>query len=194
MESLSEHLRYLGRKYELLCNVDALTDREISLLGRYGSWLEALAAGLLEPTTKAQKAFIMVHQCTAPPRTEFELTWHKYQVERIFELAQRLEANLCTRGEIQYWQLHEVYRKAAFLGHGDAIFWIEAQGDAGPAPSPIDGLDLSIPDVRPLEQNSTVTTGSSRASLSCPSSGDTDWGISFDDMDSAAWEQHLGGP
>lgn len=194
MESLNEHRRYLGRRYELACDADALTAREVSLLERYGLWLEALATGMIEPITNAQKSFVMVHQCKATPRTEFELTWFKYQVQRIFEFARRLETDLSTPGKVQYWQVHEAYRKAAFLGHAGAISWIEREGDAGPAPSPIDGLDLSVPDVRLSEPMVIADTGCSRASPPAQSFSERDWSTSFDDLDSEAWEKHLSGP
>jgi hypothetical protein len=170
-----------------------LTISEISLLQRYGCWLEALAAGRIAPITKRQAEFLSVHHGTALPRTKFELIWFKYQVQRIYDLARSTEARLERQGDIEYWQVHELYRKAAFFGHAGSISWLAAQGDAGPALKPLDGIDLALPEVRPLVANTASTGGSGRATPA-QESDQIDWGVSSDDLDSADWERHLSGP
>lgn len=52
-----------------------LTERERSILGKYGAWMEALADGRILPFTPEQKRFIFVGEGKADAHTEFEKVW-----------------------------------------------------------------------------------------------------------------------
>lgn len=115
MDSAEDHKQFLRGQYVPQCKLDCLSPGDIVLLRRYGYWLEALAAGDINPITDAQTAFVRVHRRACAPQTVFEILWFNYQIERIYELAQRTERTLGASEGFQYWQVHEIYRKAAIL-------------------------------------------------------------------------------
>jgi uncharacterized protein YifE (UPF0438 family) len=53
---------------------------EITLLRKYGHWLNGLVNGTIKPVTLAQKHFLQVHQGESEPETDYERVWRRYQV------------------------------------------------------------------------------------------------------------------
>ena len=74
-----EHQTYLQQKgYRPRCP-DALSAEEADILFRYGYWLEALALGVIAPTTPEQTHFVQVVRGEAGADTPFERIWMKLQ-------------------------------------------------------------------------------------------------------------------
>ena len=101
----------------------SLDDGERKLLARYGHWLEALAAGILEPNSPDQHQFVRVARGEAEPRSAFEIAWAKNQwatetaQPRIgpMELAGRLERLQAARAASTAIQAEYAERHAAIL-------------------------------------------------------------------------------
>ncbi len=86
METPKEHKDYLRRKdYKLLCYNGIFSEREITLLKRYGYWMEALASGDIKPLTPAQERFVRVCKGECKPTTEYEIAWCTLNERREYE-------------------------------------------------------------------------------------------------------------
>lgn len=73
------HRFYLRKNHfplseEVLARV---SPREAVLLARDGHWLEALAAGKINPITEAQQRFVMVARGHRVPQSRHEIAWSK---------------------------------------------------------------------------------------------------------------------
>lgn len=72
MATPTDHLTYLRREgFKPSCRCPFSAD-EMALLSRYGHWLEALARGMISPTTPEQERFVQVARGELPPETAFE--------------------------------------------------------------------------------------------------------------------------
>jgi hypothetical protein len=77
MDIPQEHLTYLRRTGYAAPRQAALTEAEAAILARYGYWMEALAGGLISPTTPEQSHFLQVARGEVVPQTPFERIWGK---------------------------------------------------------------------------------------------------------------------
>src|SRR5262245_53189974 len=82
MDNVNDHEAYLTRRDFVIPHPDAFTPDERDLLAKYGRWLEALAAGILKPTTPNQEQFVQTARGQREPQTEFERAWAKVMRER----------------------------------------------------------------------------------------------------------------
>lgn len=89
-----DHAAYLARHDFPTPPGDAFTPAERDLLAKYGRWLEALAAGVIQPTTPSQEQFVRVARGEAEPVSEFEKAWAKVGRERdvAAEAAEKFQA------------------------------------------------------------------------------------------------------
>lgn len=71
-----EHKVLIGQYLSDIASISYfLTKREMSILGKYGAWMEALADGRILPFTPEQKRFILVGEGKLYAHTEFEKIW-----------------------------------------------------------------------------------------------------------------------
>lgn len=187
----TNHSALVRTRYEPKCDkLDVLSEREIALLRKYGTWLEALAEGRIAPSSQAQRAFVSVCRGEAAPTTEFEKLWHTYQAQRIFECSQ-----------LAGWDFRDravICRTAACLGNEAALAWFEREKEALKAeefwweiPPLPKRQPLDVPRPRFLSDDVPRGSGASRTK---PASSNVDWSDSFDDLDNSDWEGLLGGP
>jgi hypothetical protein len=59
--------------------VQKLPPGQLALLVRYGHWLDALAKGILAPTTPEQEHFVRAAAGHSHPVTDFEVAWVAYR-------------------------------------------------------------------------------------------------------------------
>lgn len=77
---LLDHWRFLARHdYPIPrdARLEHLTDAELQLLKKYGTWMEAMEQGLLTPITSGQRHFLLVCEGREAPATEFAIAWEK---------------------------------------------------------------------------------------------------------------------
>jgi|GEM_PF-1261665 len=77
----SDHAAYLA-KHDFVIPPGNFTPAEAELLMKFGRWMEALASGVLTPTTPSQEQFVRAARGETEPTTEFERAWAKVQQER----------------------------------------------------------------------------------------------------------------
>lgn len=77
----SDHAAYLA-KHDFVIPPGDFTPAEAELLTKYGQWMEALASGVLTPTTPSQEQFVRAAHGETEPTTEFERAWAKVKKER----------------------------------------------------------------------------------------------------------------
>jgi uncharacterized protein YifE (UPF0438 family) len=58
---------------------------ELQALSEYGNWLEALAAGAIQPVTPEQEHFLRVNREEAEPSTVCERAWLRLKGRREYE-------------------------------------------------------------------------------------------------------------
>ena len=68
----------LQRPFTVSYSIGDLTSEERSLLSRHGTWLNALAQGIISPTTPAQISFVQVARGERSASTPHERMWLKY--------------------------------------------------------------------------------------------------------------------
>lgn len=73
----SEHAVLLARGNYPAHPAGEFDDTERELVGRYGHWMEALAAGVLAPVTADQERFVAVARGEGEPASAFERAWAK---------------------------------------------------------------------------------------------------------------------
>ena len=73
------HLAAGKRPFYPLANNSQFLPEEKEMLRKYGSWMQALANGGIEPYTAGQEHFIEVAKGRAAPRNQYEEVWIKYQ-------------------------------------------------------------------------------------------------------------------
>jgi uncharacterized protein YifE (UPF0438 family) len=76
-----DHARYLAR-HDFVIPPGEFTTAETELLAKYGRWMDALASGLIKPTTASQEQFLRVVNGEGEPGTDFERAWLKVKHER----------------------------------------------------------------------------------------------------------------
>jgi hypothetical protein len=72
-----EHAVLLARGNYPVHPAGEFDDAERELVARYGHWMEALAAGVLAPTTPEQDHFVRAARGEAEPGSAFEVAWAK---------------------------------------------------------------------------------------------------------------------
>lgn len=78
-EELKLQRIYLRSKFSTAMDLNRYSEKEISILTKYGSWLEGLASGYLTPITPQQEQFKKVVKGELEPSTNFEHLWMRYQ-------------------------------------------------------------------------------------------------------------------
>lgn len=78
-EELELQRIYLRSKFSTAMDLNRYSEKEISILTKYGSWLEGLASGYLTPITPQQEQFKKVVKGELEPSTNFEHLWMRYQ-------------------------------------------------------------------------------------------------------------------
>lgn len=76
----SEHGRFLAKRgYAIPDDVDltGFASDELTIIKRYGHWMDALERKTLFPSTEAQRHFLSVCYGQEKPVTEFEVAWRK---------------------------------------------------------------------------------------------------------------------
>ncbi len=87
----ADHLPHLDRRpFVYGCSLAVFPKDEIDALAQYGNWLEALATGLIQPTTAEQKHFLKVAREEAEPRTVCERAWLRLQGRREYEREEQI--------------------------------------------------------------------------------------------------------
>jgi uncharacterized protein YifE (UPF0438 family) len=87
MKAPPEHATKLAKRAYLLRiqDTNVFEPDELTLLLRYGYWLEAMAEQRIEALTDAQKRFVAVTTKKLKPESLFEIAWMKLMVLRDIE-------------------------------------------------------------------------------------------------------------
>jgi hypothetical protein len=86
----ADHLEFLRRRpFVFGCSVAVFPPDEIQVLEEMGNWLEALAAGRIQPVTAEQKHFLLVDRDESDPRTLAERAWVRLKGRRELEAIDR---------------------------------------------------------------------------------------------------------
>ena len=72
-----EHAVLLARGNYPVHPAGEFDDAEREVVAKYGHWMEALAAGVLAPTTPDQERFVRAARGEAEPQSPFEVAWAK---------------------------------------------------------------------------------------------------------------------
>src|ERR1700731_2434492 len=81
-----DHLVYLRRRpFVFGCSTSVFPADEMQALSEFGSWLEALAAGAIQPVTPEQEHFLKVNREEAEPSTVCERAWLRLMGRREYE-------------------------------------------------------------------------------------------------------------
>ncbi len=72
-----DHAAYLAKHDFILPPGDDFTDAERDLLRKYGRWMDAIASGVLQPTTVSQEQFLLAARGERDPQSDFEKSWAK---------------------------------------------------------------------------------------------------------------------
>jgi uncharacterized protein YifE (UPF0438 family) len=81
-----DHLEYLNqRPFSFRCSTEIFPSEEMQALTEMGNWLEALAAGKIQPLTAEQEHFLKVDHDEAEPATVHEHAWLRLKGRREFE-------------------------------------------------------------------------------------------------------------
>jgi uncharacterized protein YifE (UPF0438 family) len=85
----ADHQVHLNKRpFAFGCVTDIFPLDELHALTEHGNWLEALAAGTIEPVSAEQKRFLQVDRDEAEPRTVHERAWVRLKGRREFEREQ----------------------------------------------------------------------------------------------------------
>ena len=85
-----EHLIHLQRRpFAFRCSTEIFPAEELEALATYGNWLEALAAGAIQPLTAEQEHFLLVDRDEAEPATVCERAWARLKGRREYEQEQQ---------------------------------------------------------------------------------------------------------
>jgi uncharacterized protein YifE (UPF0438 family) len=89
----ADHLVYLRRRpFAFRCSASIFPADELQALSHYGNWLEALAAGTIQPVTPEQEHFLSVNREEAEPSTLCERAWVRLKGRREYEQDQAISA------------------------------------------------------------------------------------------------------
>src|SRR5438309_7436363 len=90
MKPSADHLEHLQRRPFIFgCATEIFPPDELDALKEYGNWLEALAAGLIQPVTAAHAHFLKVDREEAEPGTVCERAWLRLKGRREYEREQK---------------------------------------------------------------------------------------------------------
>src|ERR1700676_5440822 len=86
----ADHLAHLQpRPFVFRCSTSIFPANELQALADYGNWLEALAAGAIEPVTAEQEHFLQVDREEAEPATVCERAWMRLKGRREYDQEQQ---------------------------------------------------------------------------------------------------------
>lgn len=87
MEAHKErHLHYAGQHpFPFGCDPRLFSEEQYALITRWGHWYQALADGLLEPITEAQRVFIAAVRGSSPPTEPHAEAWWRYRMRLVIE-------------------------------------------------------------------------------------------------------------
>ena len=86
-----DHLEYLKRRpFVFGCWTSIFPADELQALAEYGNWLQALAAGVIQPVTDEQEHFLKVDLEEAAPATVCERAWLRLKGRREYEQEQQM--------------------------------------------------------------------------------------------------------
>lgn len=77
-ENKRKHLAVIKQSFKSSIELDNFSDKEKLILEKYGAWMQALADGVIKPSTKEQSHFVAVVNSQKNSVTEFEFVWKKY--------------------------------------------------------------------------------------------------------------------
>jgi uncharacterized protein YifE (UPF0438 family) len=81
-----DHLAHLRRRpFVFHCSTAIFPPEELQALEHYGNWLEALAAGAIQPISTEQEHFLKVDRDEAEPATVYERAWLRLKGRREYE-------------------------------------------------------------------------------------------------------------
>jgi uncharacterized protein YifE (UPF0438 family) len=84
-----DHLSHLQRRpFVFHCSTAIFPPDELQALEQYGNWLEALAAGTIQPVSAEQEHFLKVDREEADPATVYERAWVRLKGRREYEQEQ----------------------------------------------------------------------------------------------------------
>ena len=93
MAEMRHHLQDLNtRPFAFRCSTDVFPLDELQALKEHGNWLEALAAGTIQPESGEQAHFLEVDREKADPETVCERAWVRLKGRREFEREQEMAA------------------------------------------------------------------------------------------------------
>jgi uncharacterized protein YifE (UPF0438 family) len=95
LDDKAEHFKFLNKKFKINCSSEIFTQEEISLLEKYGSWLNALFSGEIKPVTKQQENIIAIIKKGDIPENAIAKVWYKY-IKRV-DIEKRLGDKLKVR-------------------------------------------------------------------------------------------------
>lgn len=85
----ADHQAYLAqRPFAFRCHTGVFPPAELQQLEEFGNWMEALAAGRIQPVTREQEHFLAVDREEAEPQTVAEHAWVRLKGRREFEAEQ----------------------------------------------------------------------------------------------------------
>lgn len=86
-----DHLEYLQRRpFAFGCWTSIFPADELQALAEYGNWMQALAAGVIQPLTEEQEHFLKVDREEAEPATVCERAWVRLKGRREYEQEQQM--------------------------------------------------------------------------------------------------------
>jgi uncharacterized protein YifE (UPF0438 family) len=88
-----DHQIYLRRRpFAFRCSISIFPPDELEALADYGNWMEALAAGAIQPVTAEQEHFLQVDRDEAEPLNVRERAWLRLKGRREYEREQEIGA------------------------------------------------------------------------------------------------------
>jgi uncharacterized protein YifE (UPF0438 family) len=86
-----DHLEYLKRRpFVFGCATAVFPPEEVEALATYGNWLEALAAGAIQPATAEEEHFLAVDRDEAEPVNTLERAWVRLKGRREYERERKM--------------------------------------------------------------------------------------------------------
>jgi uncharacterized protein YifE (UPF0438 family) len=86
-----DHLVYLRRRpFAFRCSTSIFPADEMQALSENGNWMEALAAGAIQPVTPEQEHFLQVDREEVDPSTVCERAWVRLKGRREYEQEQAI--------------------------------------------------------------------------------------------------------
>lgn len=84
-----DHLAYLRQPFVPGCSIAVFPADELAALEEFGAWMEALAAGTIQPISPEHEHFLAVDRDEAEPATVEERAWVRLKGRREFEREQQ---------------------------------------------------------------------------------------------------------